>query len=88
MAITKQIIAANLAAVELARKKFTVNEEAKVIMNSPLSEVKGIGENTLKTLIAAGITTVDELKALPEEKIYEVIKNPISRSQVMAFVTK
>lgn len=82
MMASNQIIRANLELVKKNNKQFTVDEEAKVIKNSPLSEVKGIGEVTIKKLIDAGVNTTDDLKSLSKEAINEIIKNPISRGQI------
>jgi hypothetical protein len=83
----KQIIAYNLRNIKLTA---TLEEEAalsKVVFNSPLTEVKGLGEGTIRTLAKIGITTTDELKAANLDEVFKTVYNPISRIQIKEFLS-
>lgn len=81
-----QVLLANKLKMEKLTKLNKAKEESKIIMNSSLKDIKGIGEKTIELLIQNGITTTDDLRATPWDTITNIVKNPISRQQVSTFL--
>ncbi len=74
--------------LNLPREAKKVESFKSSVGESNLSEVKGIGEATKVKLIEAWINTKEELKELTEEKLGEIITNPLSRKGILAFINE
>lgn len=86
MARVKQLIEYNLKSVKLASKLNDEQNMSKVVFNSPLNGIKGLGEGTIRKLASIGIHTTDDLKAVTEENLFKTITNEISRIQIREFL--
>lgn len=86
LSMSRQVIMNNLKNIKVVAEKSHIDEKAKVVLNSPLKEVAGFGQNTIKRLIENWITSTDDLRATDYDKLKKILGNPISIHQVNTFL--
>lgn len=84
--VAAQVLLANKLKMEKMKTVQAAVSVNNAVFNSPLREVKGIGEKTIEKLLQAGIETTHQLICLSKDEIEEIVKNPISRKQVFDFL--
>lgn len=85
--IQAQYLTANRLTVEAMRsqwKKIEISE--KVVSESDLNEVKGLGEASVQKLFEAGINSQKQLKTKTKEELKDIIKNPLTLKNIMTFI--
>ena len=84
-----QIIFNNLLKIkkkDIIKDSEAVIKEEEEINSSELTDIKGIWPWTVKTLKENWITNVSELRAFSEDRLKEIIKNPLSLKGIINFI--
>ena len=83
MGMESQIILANRLRNEKLAEKMGISKENEETSASDLAEVKGIGPATLAKLISNGITTKAQLIGTEEDRIKEIVGNPLTVKSIL-----